>query len=95
MAEKITTLSDWINASPANRRAFYQEGLILEASEAIYEALQHNDLNPVDLARALGKSESDISQLLNGKRNMTLRTLADIALAIGMEVEVRLVPIKL
>ena len=39
----------------------------------------------MDLAEAMGRSNAYITQILNGSRNMTLRTLSDIAFALDVE----------
>lgn len=79
----------WANASADERRVFEQEGLILQVTEEIWEALESKGWNKAQLANALGKSKSYVTQLLNGSRNMTLRTLSDICFALGVPVRVR------
>lgn len=54
-----------------------QEKLILEVSEALCFAMKLRGLSRAEVAKRLAKSKSFVSQLLNGDRNMTLRTLAD------------------
>jgi len=83
------SLENWLK-SPKNRRLFAQEGLILEASEAIWKELNERKMNQVELSRLLGRSEAYVSQLLDGSRNMTLRTLADIAHVLDMDVKISL-----
>lgn len=60
-------------------RLVAQETLILDATEAIVELLEKTGVSRQELAERLGKSKGFISQLLSGERNMTLRTLADLA----------------
>jgi transcriptional regulator with XRE-family HTH domain len=86
---KGTTLESWINESDDNARLFAEEGLILDASEAVWLALKESEMSKSDLAKLLGTSKANITQLLNGNRNMTLRTLAAIAHALEFKVEVR------
>lgn len=83
------TLEDWANKTPQRRRIYAQEGLIVDVSETIYEAMDKRRVLRVDLAKQLGCSKALVSQMLNGKRNMSLRTLADIAYALGYKVEIR------
>lgn len=61
-----------------------QERLIVDVSESIWACLEENKLTQAFLAKALGKSEAHISQVLDGTRNMTLRTLAGIAHALNV-----------
>ncbi len=77
-------LSQWLEESPENRRAFQEESLILEATEAILEAMEIRGVTKVALAEHLGSSKAHVSQLLSGSRNMTLRTFARIAFSLDM-----------
>lgn len=66
---------------------FEQERLILEATELLQRLLDQSGFNRADLARLLGKTKGYVTQLLNGDRNMTLRTLSDLAYALGHRVQ--------
>ena len=46
------------------------------------------------LAEKLGKKPSFISRCLSGQQNMTIRTIHDIARAMGCRLEVRFVPLE-
>ena len=54
----------------------------------ICELLAREKLSRQQLADRLGKSKGFVSQLLNGERNMTLRTLADLAHALDYRLRV-------
>jgi transcriptional regulator with XRE-family HTH domain len=82
-------LKEWTEKSQINARLLAQETLILDASETILDAMKKSDVSKADLASALGKTKPFVTQLLNGSRNMTLRTLADIAFALGMKATVQ------
>lgn len=82
-------IEKWLQESEENRKVYAQEGLILEATEGVWEALERRAWNKKQLAAALGTSRAYVTQLLNGSRNMTLRTLSDIALSLGMRVSIR------
>lgn len=64
------------------------ERLIFNTTEDILLAMQDAGMKQSDLAKKLGKSDSCISQMLNGTRNITLRTLSDICAALGVEVKI-------
>jgi transcriptional regulator with XRE-family HTH domain len=64
------------------------EKLILEVTEALSEAIEVRGLTRSEVAKRLGKTKGFISQLLAGGRNLTLRTVADIADAIGISLKV-------
>ena len=77
------TLAEWVAAQPDGGRVFEQERLIVETTEHIWALMERQGVSKTMLATTLGRSKAYISQLLNGTRNMTLRTLADIAGALG------------
>lgn len=60
-----------------------QEEFILEVTEVICKIMRDKDISRKQLADLLGKSKGDVSQLLNGERNLTLRTVADIMYVLG------------
>ncbi|MCD0204798.1 helix-turn-helix domain-containing protein [Klebsiella aerogenes] len=73
-------------------RELSRERIIYNTTEDILLLLQDAGLSKSELATRLGKSTPYISQLLDGKRNMTLKTLSDIAYA--MDAEAKVVIIK-
>ena len=77
-------LTEWLDESPEHSRAFLEEGLILEATEAICAAMEKRCMSKAALAGRLGTSKAYVTQLLKGNRNMTLRTFASIAFALNM-----------
>lgn len=78
-------LERWACESEANAKLVAEELLIAEVTEAIWEAMEENGCSKTDLARRLGATKGHISQVLSGSRNMTLRTLADICLALDLK----------
>ena len=62
-----------------------QEKLILDVTESVFEQLELQGKSKADLAKCMNRSNAYVTQILNGSRNMTLRTLADIAFALGVE----------
>lgn len=81
-------LEEWLGQSDENRLLMAEERFLLDVTEKIWDALEEQGLTKTDLSRRLGKSKSHVTQLLNGNRNMTLRTLADIAYALDVPVNV-------
>ena len=71
-------------------RLFAQEGLLVAASEEVWRVMNQQDVNQAELARRIGCSTAHVSMVLRGTRNLTLRTLADLADALGYEVSVKL-----
>jgi transcriptional regulator with XRE-family HTH domain len=71
------------------QRLLEEETLIAEATELISQMLDAQGVRRQELASRLGKSKGHVTQLLSGERNMTLRTLAAAAFALGARVELR------
>ncbi len=59
-----------------------QQHLILDVTEMIVELMNERGVTRSELADRLGKTKGHISQLLSGSRNLTLRTLSDIFVAL-------------
>lgn len=72
--------------SVEEQRLFAQDACMLAITEAIQERLRTAEISHVELAARIGRSKGFVSQVLNGSRNMTLRTLADLLWALGLEV---------
>jgi transcriptional regulator with XRE-family HTH domain len=70
-------------------RLVAQEDLIIEVTETLCELLEKEGISRKELADRLGKTKGFISQLLNGGRNLTLRTLADILHVLGYKVALK------
>jgi transcriptional regulator with XRE-family HTH domain len=67
------------SSSPANRRLLRQEAFILDVTECLVQALERRGIARKELADRISKSKSFVSQVLQGGRNLTLRTVADLA----------------
>ena len=75
-------------ASEHNRRLLREEELILDVTEAVSAAMQEAGISKAQLAKRMGRTKGFITQLLSGGRNLTLRTLADIADALEARVTI-------
>ena len=97
-----TSLEDESNAgwidrqthTPEARRLYEQERLALWVSEALAQAMAESGLSKADLAERLGTSRAHITQVLSGSRNMTLRTVADLAWACNQRAEFQMDPLE-
>ena len=69
--------------SPSRRRLLEEEGLILEATELLSELMARENITKAELAQRLNCSKSYVTQVLNGRANLTLRTLANLGCALG------------
>lgn len=90
MTRVLTDYEALEQSSPQTRRLLRQEELILEVTEALSQALAREQVTKKALADRLGKSKGFVSQVLAGGRNLTLRTVAEIADALGYRTVVRL-----
>jgi transcriptional regulator with XRE-family HTH domain len=73
--------------NPEFRKLLAVEGLTAEAAETIAKLMARQKVSKADLARRLGKSRAWVTQLLSGKTNMTVRTLAEVVFELGAEVK--------
>lgn len=80
--------------TPEARRRYEQEHLVLNATEALSEVLDAEGLSSVELARTSGMDLAHVAALLGGSRELTLRTLSDLAFALGYRVEISLEPLQ-
>lgn len=68
----------------AYERLLRQERLILDVTEQLAGALENNGVTRAELARRMDRTPGFVSQVLGGGRNLTLRTIADIAAALSL-----------
>ncbi len=70
-------------------RLYQQEYLIMQVTERICDLMEQNGVSRSELATKLGTSKGYITQLLDGRANMTLRTLADVCAVLGVAIDVQ------
>lgn len=91
-SESNTPLYDQILRDPVRRKRIRQEELILAVTEGLIGAMADQDIKRSDLAKKLGKTKGFITQLFSSGRNLTLRTVADVAEALDCQVHVTVKP---
>lgn len=74
-----TDYEEFESSSVENRRMLREEELILDVTIALSDAMDRAQMSQSQLASRLGKTPGFVSQILSGGRNLTLRTLADVA----------------
>jgi transcriptional regulator with XRE-family HTH domain len=84
----MATKFDELMLDPEFRKLYAIEGLIADAAQLICDLLERRKMRRADLARLLNKTPAFVSQLLNGKTNMTVRTLAEVMHALGASVKI-------
>ena len=72
----------------ANDPEFVAEGLAIKITEEMLECLELKNLNQSWLAGQMGVSRTHVSRILNARPNMTLLTIAKIAVALGVKPDV-------
>ena len=55
-------------------------------ADRIYNLMKEKGMTQKELAKKLGKSESEVSTWLTGRHNFTLRTLAKVSSVFGVNV---------
>jgi Helix-turn-helix. len=72
--------------------AYQTELLLLDINEQIVERMVAQGVKRAELARRLGFTRAFVTRLLNGKPNLTLKTLVEVANALDMDLDMRLKP---
>lgn len=72
-----------LTETPEGMRMFQQERAIQDLTEMICNIMDRKQVSRTDLARRLGRSKGYITQLLDGRANMTVRTMSDVFVALG------------
>ena len=78
-------MTDTRLADPDVRRVFEEELLVGEATDTVAALVESLGLSQRELAARLGVSEGRVSQILSGGTNLTLRSLAGLGWALGVE----------
>ena len=73
----------------------FVHNLLSEMQKMYRTRKKTRNLSQKDLAERLGKKPSFISQCLSGQQNMTIRTIHDIARAMGCRLEIKFIPLEL
>ncbi|HLA86323.1 MAG TPA: helix-turn-helix transcriptional regulator [Thermoguttaceae bacterium] len=83
------TMYEEFASTPEGRRLLNRETLTIEVTELICQIMQEKGISRKQLAELLGKSKGRVSQMLNGERNLTLGTVADIFTVLNERLAVR------
>lgn len=89
MSQPVVAI-DWLQRELPDadaQREYAQQRVIVVITEAIAEAMERSGLTRADIATKLERTKGHISQVLSGRRNMTLRTLGDLLWACNLELE--------
>lgn len=87
----MSTIDDqWISNISTDDQSF-----LLEVAAAFKWYMREHKTNQSELAVRLGVSEGRVSQILNGRQNLTCKTIEALGEALGAEVELTLTPSNL
>lgn len=73
-------------ATGSERAAYAVELTLLRAANLVREAAQEAGLSHAEIAARIGKTPGFVSQCLTGRRNVTLRTLAELLAALDLQI---------
>lgn len=77
------SLMERLTSTPEGMRLYQQERAIQEVTDLVCQIMEEEKISRAELARRLGKSKGYVTQLLDGRTNMTVRTLSDVFLALN------------
>lgn len=83
------TFVEKVTATREGKRLYEQERAILEVTELICKLMERRNVSKSELARRIGKSKAYVTQLLDGRTNMTLRTISDVLFALDSSLRFR------
>lgn len=76
------------------RRLYEHERLMTWVTEELSKAIDDSGMTRSEVAAALGSSKSHVTQVLRGTRNLTLKSIAEIAWATGFRISVAREPLR-
>jgi transcriptional regulator with XRE-family HTH domain len=80
--------------SRENQVLMEKERLALEVAIALGEAMEKAGMTKAEFARALGKSKGYVTRVLQGSYNLTLGTIAELALGLNVRARMNLIPLR-
>lgn len=91
----MSTQVDNFVQDPESLKLYQQERSIMQVTELICALMEARGISRADLAEAMNKSRSYVTQLLDGETNMTIRTISDAFTALGREMQLYHCPISI
>ena len=82
MSAKLN-LQDYLNDIPADVKKEVDWSFAI--ADKIEVTLQEKHISHKDLAKLMGKTEAEVSRWVGGTHNFTLRTIARISAALGVD----------
>lgn len=72
------SLMERLTSTPEGMRLYQQERAIQELTDLVCQIMDERKVTRAELAARLGKTKGYVTQLLDGRTNMTVRTIADV-----------------
>ena len=88
------TLTEKLTKTAEGMRLYQQERAILEVTELVCQLMDEQDVSRSELAKRLGRTKGYITQLLDGRANMTVRTISDVFTALDRAVHFQEGPLR-
>ena len=88
------TLTEKLTKTADGMRLYQQERAILEVTELVCQLMDEQDVSRSELATRLGRTKGYITQLLDGRANMTVRTISDVFTALDRAVHFQEGPLR-
>ncbi|MBI1782739.1 MAG: helix-turn-helix transcriptional regulator [Sphingobacteriales bacterium] len=80
LAEDMPEFQASIDNMPADSKIFVDKSL--EIAHYIFQLMERKGLKQKDLAEKMGKTEAEVSKILGGMHNLTLRSIAKLEAAL-------------
>lgn len=77
-----------------NRRQFEEEKLTRHVRESIRHYMEINNISPPEMARRMDSNRVQVHRILKGEHGLKLSTLAHVAHALGMRVNLTFQPLS-
>ena len=76
------SLMERLTSTPEGMRLYQQERAIQEVTDLLCQIMDEQKVSRAELAERLGRTKGYVTQLLDGRANMTVRTIADVFLSL-------------
>ena len=80
-AEAMPEFKASIDSMPEDRKIFVDKSL--EIAHYVFQLMEQKGMKQKDLAAKMGKTEAELSKILAGMHNLTLRSVAKLEAALG------------
>ena len=81
---KKDIITEAFDAIPPENKQFVSKNL--DISQQVFAILKEKDWTQKDLAKKLGKYDSDVSRMLSGLHNLTLKTITNLEVILGADI---------